>query len=67
MFYAHVITCIYSFASNSASYFCSLPVAKAVQRGAPKINAAYYTFASYVRRGGHLYEVFLLLAKMRLI
>ena len=28
---------------------------------------AYYAFASYVRREGHLYEVFLVLAKTRLI
>ena len=28
---------------------------------------AYYAFASYLRREGHLYEVFLVLAKTRLI
>ena len=28
---------------------------------------AYYVFASYVRREGHLYKVFLVLAKTRLI
>ena len=33
----------------------------------PKINAATHAFASYVRRKGHLYEVFLVLAKTRLI
>ena len=44
-----------------------LPVATAIQRGAPKINHACYAFASYLRREGHLYEVFLVLAKTRLI
>ena len=28
---------------------------------------AHYAFATYVRREDHLYEVFLVLAKMRLI
>ena len=28
---------------------------------------AYYAFVSYVRRKGHLYEVFLVLAKTRAI
>ena len=32
-----------------------------------KLTHAYYGFASYVRREGHLKEVFLLLAKSRLI
>ena len=32
-----------------------------------KLTHAYYAFASYVRREGHLYEVFLVLAKPRLI
>ena len=32
-----------------------------------KLTHAYYGFASYVRREGHLYEVFLVLAKTRLI
>ena len=32
-----------------------------------KLTHAYYAFASYVRREGHLYEVFLVLAKTRLI
>ena len=32
-----------------------------------KFTHAYYAFASYVRREGHLYEVFLVLAKPRLI
>ena len=32
-----------------------------------KLTHAYYTFASYVRREGHLYEVFLVLVKTRLI
>ena len=32
-----------------------------------KFTHAYYAFASYVRREGHLYEVFLVLAKTRLI
>ena len=32
-----------------------------------KLTHAYYTFASYLRREGHLYEVFLVLAKTRLI
>ena len=45
-----------------------LPVATAIQRGAPKITHAYYAFAFYVRREGHsVYEVFLVLAKTRLI
>ena len=44
-----------------------LPVAKAIQRGAPKNKAhTYYAFASYLKREGHLYEVFLVLAKTRL-
>ena len=34
---------------------------------AQKLTHAYYAFASYVRRKGHLYEVFLVLAKTRLI
>ena len=33
---------------------------------AQKLTHAYYAFASYVRREGHLYEVFLVLAKTRL-
>ena len=45
----------------------TLPIATAIQRGAPKIKHVYYAFASYVRREGHLCEVFLVLAKMRLI
>ena len=32
-----------------------------------KLTHAYHAFASYVRREGHLYEVFLVLAKTRLI
>ena len=32
-----------------------------------KLTHAYYAFASYVRREGHLYEVFLVLAKTCLI
>ena len=28
-----------------------------------KLTHTYYTFASYLRREGHLYEVFLVLAK----
>ena len=32
-----------------------------------KLTHAHYAFASYVRREGHLYEVFLVLAKTRLI
>ena len=32
-----------------------------------KLTHAYHVFASYVRREGHLYEVFLVLAKTRLI
>ena len=28
-----------------------------------KLTHAYYAFASYIRREGHLYEVFLVLAK----
>ena len=31
------------------------------------LTHAYYAFASYVRREGHLYEVFLVSAKTRLI
>ena len=44
-----------------------LLVVMAIQLGAQKINAAYYAFASYVRREGHLYEIFLVLDKMCLI
>ena len=55
-----------------------LPVATANQHGArfkvtaskfsrQKLTHAYYAFTSYVRREGHLYEVFLVLAKTRLI
>ena len=32
-----------------------------------KLTRAYYAFASYARREGHLYDVFLVLAKTRLI
>ena len=32
-----------------------------------KLTHAYYAFASYVRQEGHLYKVFLVLAKTRLI
>ena len=32
-----------------------------------KLTHAYYAFASYVRREGYLYEVFLVLAETRLI
>ena len=32
-----------------------------------KITHAYYAFASYIIREGHLYEVFLVLAEARLI
>ena len=32
-----------------------------------KLTRAYYAFASYLRRESHLYEVFLVLAKTRLI
>ena len=32
-----------------------------------KLTHAYYAFASYLRREGRLYEVFLVLAKTRLI
>ena len=32
-----------------------------------KLTHAYYAFASYVSREGHLYEVFLVLAKSRLV
>ena len=45
-------------------------MATAIQHGAPKINAfvlGHYAFASYVRREGHLYEVFPVLTKTRLI
>ena len=44
-----------------------LPVATAIQRGAQKFTHAYYAFASYVRREGHLYEICLVLTKTRLI
>ena len=46
-----------------------LPVATAIKRQSKfsrqKLTHAYYAFASYVRREGHLYEVFLVLAKAR--
>ena len=43
-----------------------LPVAQSnVAR--QKLTHANYAFASYLRREGHLYEVFLVLAKTRLI
>ena len=32
-----------------------------------KLTHAYYVLASYLRREGHLYEVFLVLPKTRLI
>ena len=32
-----------------------------------KLTHAYYAFSSYARREGHLYEVFLVWAKTRLI
>ena len=41
-----------------------LPMATAIQHGA--LAHAYYAFVSYVRREGHLYEVFLVLTKTRL-
>ena len=44
-----------------------LPIATAIQCGAQKLTHAYYAFASYLRREGHLNEVFLVLAKTRLI
>ena len=48
-----------------------LAVAMAIQRQSKssrqKLTHAYYAFASYVTREGHLYEVFLVLAKTRLI
>ena len=48
-----------------------LPVATATNKARKfsrqKLAHAYYAFASYVRREGHLYEVFLVLAKTRLI
>ena len=48
-----------------------LSVATAIQRvsnvARQKLTHAYYAFASYVRREGHLYQVFLVLAKKRLI
>ena len=53
---------------------CMLPVATAIQRviqrgyvARQKLTHAHYAFASYLRREGHLYEVFLVLAKTRLI
>ena len=42
-----------------------LPVA--CQSAAGQVKNFYYAFASYVRRQGHLYEIFLLLAKTHLI
>ena len=39
----------------------------AIQIFPPKLTHAYYAFASYVRRECHLYEVFLVLAKTRLL
>ena len=48
-----------------------LSVATAIQRvsnvARQKLTHAYYAFAPYVRREGHLYKVFLVLAKTRLI
>ena len=32
-----------------------------------KLTHAYYAFAPYIRREGHLYEVFLVVTKTRLI
>ena len=53
---------------------CMLPVATAIQRviqrgyvARQKLTHAHYAFASYLRREGHLCEVFLVLAKPRLI
>ena len=48
-----------------------LPVATATNKAQKfsrqKLTHAYHAFASYVRRECHLYEVFLVLAKSRLI
>ena len=48
-----------------------LPVATAIQRQSKfsrqKLTHAYYAFACYVRREGHLYDAFLVLVKTRLI
>ena len=48
-----------------------LPVATATNKARKfsrqKLTHAYHAFASYVRREGHLYEVFLVLAKTRLL
>ena len=44
-----------------------LLVARQSNVACQKLTHAYYTFASYVRREGHLYEVFRVLAKPRLI
>ena len=44
-----------------------LPVATATNVARQKLTHAHYAFASYVRREGLLYEVFLVLAKTPLI
>ena len=40
---------------------------KAQKFSRQKLTHAYHAFASYVKREGHLYEVFLVFAKTRLI
>ena len=44
-----------------------LPVAMAIQCGVPKIYACVLCVSVLCKARGHLYEVFLILAKMRLI
>ena len=48
-----------------------LPIAMATNKvrkfSRQKLTHAYHAFVSYVRREGHLYEVFLVLDKTRLI
>ena len=49
------------------SFSCVLPVETATNKvrkfSCQKLTHAYHAFASYVRREGHLYEVFLVLSK----
>ena len=48
-------------------FHVEVPVATAIQHGTQKFTHAYYAIASSLRCEGHLYELFLILAKMHLI
>ena len=48
-------------------FHVNVAVATASNVARQKLTHAYYAFASYIRREGHLYDVFLVLAKTPLI